>query len=111
MKPGVESEQGDDDFRRVAEGDVQQSADPGTATGRKLFGRTPHQSRGGNDPKCRRSKDQRGVRMEDLDTPRVVRGASEDILATLEAAGMRWDGPVVHAKNRRMWSATPMRLP
>jgi glutamyl-Q tRNA(Asp) synthetase len=35
------------------------------------------------------------VRMEDLDPPRVVPGAAEDILAALGACGMAWDGPVV----------------
>jgi glutamyl-Q tRNA(Asp) synthetase len=40
------------------------------------------------------------VRMEDLDTPRVVRGAADDILRTLEACGMEWDGPVVDQGTR-----------
>jgi glutamyl-Q tRNA(Asp) synthetase len=34
------------------------------------------------------------VRMEDLDPPRVVPGAADEILRTLEACGMEWDGPV-----------------
>jgi glutamyl-Q tRNA(Asp) synthetase len=35
------------------------------------------------------------VRMEDLDTPRVVPGAADDILRTLERFGLTWDGEVV----------------
>ena len=34
------------------------------------------------------------VRMEDLDRPREVTGAALAILATLEAFGFEWDGPV-----------------
>ncbi len=34
------------------------------------------------------------VRMEDLDTPRVVAGCAAQMLATLEAFGLTWDGPV-----------------
>jgi glutamyl-Q tRNA(Asp) synthetase len=40
------------------------------------------------------------VRMEDLDPPREVKGASQDILATLEAFGLIWDGPVVWQSRR-----------
>ena len=40
------------------------------------------------------------VRMEDLDPPRVVRGAAEDILRALEACGMRWDGEIVRQSAR-----------
>lgn len=36
------------------------------------------------------------VRIEDLDPPRVVPGAADDILRTLETCGMRWDGAVVY---------------
>ncbi|WP_265946791.1 tRNA glutamyl-Q(34) synthetase GluQRS [Dechloromonas sp. A34] len=40
------------------------------------------------------------VRMEDVDTPRNVPGAAEDILATLEAFGFEWDGPVLWQSRR-----------
>ncbi len=40
------------------------------------------------------------VRMEDLDTPRVVPGAADDILRTLAACGMEWDGNVVRQSAR-----------
>ena len=35
------------------------------------------------------------LRMEDVDAPRNVPGAAESILATLEACGFEWDGPVL----------------
>jgi glutamyl-Q tRNA(Asp) synthetase len=40
------------------------------------------------------------VRMEDLDTPRVVPGAADDILRTLERFGLQWDGPVLYQSSR-----------
>jgi len=40
------------------------------------------------------------VRMEDVDTPRNVAGAAEGILATLEAFGFEWDGPVLWQSDR-----------
>jgi len=40
------------------------------------------------------------VRIEDIDTPRVVPGAANDILRTLEACGMAWDGVVVYQHTR-----------
>src|SRR5712691_10371317 len=40
------------------------------------------------------------VRMEDLDPPRVAPGAADDILKTLAACGMEWDGPVVYQSAR-----------
>ncbi len=41
------------------------------------------------------------VRMEDLDTPRVVPGAADDILRTLERFGLTWDGEVVFQSGRQ----------
>jgi glutamyl-Q tRNA(Asp) synthetase len=41
------------------------------------------------------------VRMEDLDTPRVVPGSAESILSTLERFGFEWDGPVLYQSTRR----------
>ncbi len=40
------------------------------------------------------------VRMEDLDTPRVVPGAAGEILRALEACGMQWDGAIVYQSKR-----------
>jgi glutamyl-Q tRNA(Asp) synthetase len=40
------------------------------------------------------------VRMEDLDTPRCVRSAAEDILRTLEAFGLHGDEPVIYQSQR-----------
>ena len=40
------------------------------------------------------------VRIEDLDTPRVVPGADADILKTLERFGFEWDGPVLYQSTR-----------
>lgn len=40
------------------------------------------------------------VRMEDLDPPREVPGAQAAILATLEAYGFEWDGPVLRQSER-----------
>ena len=34
------------------------------------------------------------VRIEDIDTPRVVRGSAEEILAALQRYGLEWDGEV-----------------
>jgi glutamyl-Q tRNA(Asp) synthetase len=41
------------------------------------------------------------VRIEDLDTPRVVPGCAEQMLRTLEAFGFEWDGPVIYQSTRR----------
>ena len=38
--------------------------------------------------------------MEDLDTPRVVDGAADAILASLERYGLEWDGDVVYQSKR-----------
>ena len=40
------------------------------------------------------------LRMEDVDMPRNVPGAAEQILATLEAFGFEWDGPVLWQSQR-----------
>ena len=40
------------------------------------------------------------VRIDDLDPPRVARGAADDILATLEACGMEWHGRVEYQSTR-----------
>lgn len=40
------------------------------------------------------------VRIEDLDTPRVVPGMAEEILRTLEALGLLWDGEVLRQSGR-----------
>lgn len=41
------------------------------------------------------------LRMEDLDPPREVPGAAADILATLDAFGLRADAPVLYQSQRR----------
>jgi glutamyl-Q tRNA(Asp) synthetase len=41
------------------------------------------------------------VRIDDIDTPRVVPGIADDILRTLEAFALEWDGrPVYESRNR-----------
>jgi glutamyl-Q tRNA(Asp) synthetase len=40
------------------------------------------------------------VRMEDLDTPRTVPGAADEILRALEACGMQWDRAIVYQSTR-----------
>ncbi|GHV59766.1 glutamyl-Q tRNA(Asp) synthetase [Campylobacterota bacterium] len=40
------------------------------------------------------------VRIEDIDRPRVVKGAADEILRTLEAFGLEWDGEVMYQSRR-----------
>ncbi len=40
------------------------------------------------------------LRMEDLDPPREMPGAADDILRTLEAFGLTWDGEVIYQSHR-----------
>jgi glutamyl-Q tRNA(Asp) synthetase len=40
------------------------------------------------------------LRMEDLDTPRVIPGCSDEMLRTLEAFGLHWDGEVEFQSRR-----------
>ena len=48
-----------------------------------------------------RAKDGRWlVRIEDIDTPRVVPGSAEEILAALQRYGLEWDGEVVWQSRR-----------
>lgn len=51
------------------------------------------------------------VRMEDLDVPRCMPGAADDILRTLEAFGLHWDGEIAHQSQRSTpYEATLQRL-
>lgn len=52
------------------------------------------------------AKSQQGswlVRIEDLDPPREIPGAADNILFTLDAFGLHWDGPLVYQSQR--WDA------
>ena len=41
------------------------------------------------------------VRIDDIDPPREVAGAADDILRTLEAYGFEWDGHIIYQSRRR----------
>src|SRR5262245_36753282 len=41
------------------------------------------------------------VRMEDLDSARVIPGCADEMLRTLEAFGFEWDGEVLYQSSRR----------
>lgn len=41
------------------------------------------------------------VRIEDLDTPRVVPGCADEMLRTLETFGFEWDGEILYQSTRR----------
>ncbi len=60
---------------------------------------------------ARRSGGRWLMRMEDLDTPRVVPGAAEQILRTLETLGFEWDGEVVYqSRHVDLYEAAMLRL-
>src|SRR5215210_6365838 len=40
------------------------------------------------------------VRIEDIDTPRVVPGSADEILRALQRYGLTWDGEVVYQSQR-----------
>jgi glutamyl-Q tRNA(Asp) synthetase len=51
------------------------------------------------------------VRVEDLDTARVVRGSEQEILEALRRYGLRWDGEIVHQSERTaLYDAALARL-
>ncbi|MGI2258801.1 tRNA glutamyl-Q(34) synthetase GluQRS [Shewanella sp. GXUN23E] len=50
-----------------------------------------------------RARSQQGkwlVRIEDIDPPREIPGAADDILRTLEQFGLHWDGDILYQSNR-----------
>lgn len=50
------------------------------------------------------------MRIDDLDTPRVLPGAAKRILHTLEDFGLYWDGPVLYQSQRGRAYADALRL-
>src|SRR5262249_40610125 len=51
-------------------------------------------------PAARKRRGRWLVRIEDLDGPRVVPGAEDEILRQLEACGLGWDGPILRQSER-----------
>jgi glutamyl-Q tRNA(Asp) synthetase len=49
------------------------------------------------------------LRIEDIDPPREIPGAADDILRTLEALGLGWDGPVAYQSRRSRHYAAALR--
>jgi len=49
---------------------------------------------------ARRAKGRWLVRIEDIDTPRVIPGSAEEILGALQRYGLEWDGEVVWQSQR-----------
>jgi len=43
--------------------------------------------------------------MEDLDPPREVPGAADEILRTLERFGLQWDGPLYQSQRHERYQA------
>lgn len=50
------------------------------------------------------------VRMEDLDKPREVKGAADDIIRTLEAFGFEWDSEIVYQSQRNQYYAEALNI-
>ena len=60
---------------------------------------------------ARRNEGEWLLRIEDVDTPRVLPGAVDAILRALERYGLHWDGPVVYQSRRTaQYQATLERL-
>ncbi len=50
------------------------------------------------------------LRIEDLDPPREAPGAADDILRTLEACGLQWDGAVMYQSRRHDAYVTALKI-
>jgi glutamyl/glutaminyl-tRNA synthetase len=50
------------------------------------------------------------VRIEDLDTPRTVNGAANDIFSTLEAYGLHWDKEIYQSRRTAAYEEAFHRL-
>ncbi|WP_133405828.1 tRNA glutamyl-Q(34) synthetase GluQRS [Parashewanella tropica] len=51
--------------------------------------------------RARSLKGQWLLRMEDIDPPREIKGAADDILKTLDVFGLHWDGEVLYQSQRQ----------